>query len=112
VQQTRVLFERSAGGAGRLRAMWLQQYAIGPGQIQQMVRYQLLMDKLSQQLGADRSTPGGQEKVLAALRDASASLGISVNPRYGAWDSERVVLDTVQEPWLRANPARAEQPAY
>lgn len=101
VQRIREQAEKAAGGADRLREMWLQQYSIGPGQLEDTLRNQVLMDKLAESLGADRTTPEGQEKVVGALQKASESMGIDVNPRFGTWNDEQVLLDTVQEPWLR-----------
>ncbi|MEU4686083.1 SurA N-terminal domain-containing protein [Streptomyces xinghaiensis] len=101
VQRIREQAEKAAGGADRLREMWLQQYSIGPDQLEDTLRNQVLMDKLAESLGADRTTPEGQEKVVGALQKASESMGIDVNPRFGTWNDEQVLLDTVQEPWLQ-----------
>ncbi|KNE80022.1 MULTISPECIES: SurA N-terminal domain-containing protein [Streptomyces] len=101
VQRIREQAEKAAGGADRLREMWLQQYSIGPEQLEDTLRNQVLMDKLAESLGADRTTPEGQEKVVEALQKASESMGIDVNPRFGTWNDEQVLLDTVQEPWLQ-----------
>ncbi|MBQ0987236.1 SurA N-terminal domain-containing protein [Streptomyces sp. F63] len=109
VQRIRTQAERAAGGAERLREMWLQQYSIGPDQLEDTLRNQVLMDKLAESLGADRTTPEGQEKVVGALRKASESMGIDVNPRFGTWNDEQVLLDSVQEPWLRPEQQAARQ---
>lgn len=105
VQEARAEAERAAGGAGRLRQVWLQQYAIAPERIDSTLRTQVAMDKLSSRIGANRSTPEGQAKIVKALGDASSAMNIDVNPRYGKWDAEQVRLGGTEEPWLRpANP--------
>ncbi|WP_030544063.1 SurA N-terminal domain-containing protein [Streptomyces albus] len=109
VQRIKEQAEKAAGGEERLREMWLQQYSIGPGQLEDTLRNQVLMDKLAESLGADRTTPEGQEKVVGALRNASQSMGIDVNPRFGKWNDQQVLLDTVQEPWLRPEQQAARQ---
>ena len=105
VQQARAEAERAAGGSGKLRRMWLEQYAIAPARIDSTLRTQVAMDRLSRKIGADRSTPEGQAKIIKALGDASSGMSIGVNPRYGKWDAEQVRLGGSEEPWLRpANP--------
>ncbi|KAF4409788.1 MULTISPECIES: SurA N-terminal domain-containing protein [Streptomyces] len=110
IQQTRETAERAAGGADRLEQMWLQQYAIGPGRLDATLRNQVLMEKLSQKLGVDRSSPQGQQQLIEALKTASEDMGIDVNPRFGSWDAEKVALGEIKEPWLREQKA-AEEPA-
>ncbi|MGP3984150.1 SurA N-terminal domain-containing protein [Streptomyces sp. KR80] len=109
VQKAQSVAEASTGGADRLRALWLQQYGIGPGQVEDTIRNQVAMDKLAVSLRVDRSSPQGQEKIVRALSEASASMSIDVNPRFGTWDDKKVLLDNVKEPWLRAAPAPDQQ---
>lgn len=106
VQQARSDAEEAAGGAAKLRQVWLEQYAIAPARIDSTLRTQVAMDRLSQKIGADRATPEGQAKIVKALGDASSSMNIDVNPRYGKWDAEQVRLGGTEEPWLR--PANRE----
>ncbi|HCA86790.1 MAG TPA: hypothetical protein DEQ61_15645 [Streptomyces sp.] len=101
VQQARSQAEQAAGGPARLRDMWLQQYAIGPDQLEATLRNQVLIEGLSARLGADRSSPEGQQKVVGALQQASGAMQVRVNPRYGSWDDEKVLLGAVEEPWLK-----------
>jgi hypothetical protein len=109
VQEARTAAERSAGGADRLRQMWLQQYAIGPGQVEATIRNQVAMDKLAQALGADRNSPEGQAKIVDALRAASTKMGIDINPRFGTWDDKQVLLGNAKVPWLRDTQPADEQ---
>lgn len=101
VQEARGKAEEAAGGAERLRKVWLEQYAIAPERIDTTLRTQVAMDRLSGKIGADRSTPEGQAKIVKALSDAAAEMNIDVNPRYGKWDNKQVRLAGAEEPWLR-----------
>ncbi|MFD7669133.1 SurA N-terminal domain-containing protein [Streptomyces sp. NPDC059788] len=107
VQQWRAAAERSAGGAERLKEMWLQQ-AIAPGEIDAVVRNQLLLDGIAKRIGADRGQPQGQQRLAESLGETSRKMGIDVNPRYGKWDDAQVVLGEVKEPWVK-NATAAEQ---
>ncbi|MFI1741090.1 SurA N-terminal domain-containing protein [Streptomyces sioyaensis] len=99
VQRWRAEAERQAGGAERLQAMWLQQ-GIAPDEIDTMVRNQLLLDGVAKHLGADRGKPQGQQKLARALAKTSRSMGIDVNPRFGKWDDQQVILGETKEPWI------------
>ncbi|WP_432096729.1 SurA N-terminal domain-containing protein [Streptomyces sp. bgisy100] len=111
IQRAQTAAEQGAGGAARLRALWLQQYAIGPGQVTDTVRNQLMMDRLARSLGVEPNDPKGQTKLGRALQRASATMGIDVNPRYGTWDEKKVLLGTVKESWLRKAPPAPGEPA-
>lgn len=89
-----------AGGEEQLAAMLLQQRGVAPDQIDQAVREDVLLTKLSKSLGADLGTPEGQQKVGAALSDASRNLHIDVNPRYGTWDDKKIQLGDYKAPWI------------
>ncbi|MFD5736945.1 SurA N-terminal domain-containing protein [Streptomyces sioyaensis] len=108
VQRWRSDAERQAGGAERLQAMWLQQ-GIAPDEIDTMVRNQLLLDGVAKHLGADRGKPQGQQKLARALAKTSRSMGIDVNPRFGKWDDQQVILGETKEPWI--TPASAKEQA-
>ncbi|MFI9078485.1 SurA N-terminal domain-containing protein [Streptomyces sioyaensis] len=106
VQRWRSDAERQAGGAERLQAMWLQQ-GIAPDEIDTMVRNQLLLDGVAKHLGADRGKPQGQQELARALAKTSRSMGIDVNPRFGKWDDQQVILGETKEPWI--TPASAKE---
>ncbi|MCZ1009545.1 SurA N-terminal domain-containing protein [Streptomyces lydicus] len=107
VQRWRAQAERQAGGAGRLKEMWLQQ-GIAPDEIDSMVRNQLLLDGVAQRLGADRGKPQGQQKLAQALAKTSRSMGIDVNPRFGKWDDHQVILGETKDPWITKEPAKQQ----
>ncbi|MGW2629971.1 SurA N-terminal domain-containing protein [Streptomyces chattanoogensis] len=110
IQKWRSAAERRAGGAERLKGMWLQQ-GIAPDEIDAMVRNQLLLDGLAKHLGADRGRPQGQQQLAQALAKTSRSMGIDVNPRFGKWDDQQVILGETKEPWITTERAAGRQQA-
>ncbi|MFG2531929.1 SurA N-terminal domain-containing protein [Streptomyces sp. NPDC048516] len=107
VQRWRAQAEKQAGGADRLKEMWLQQ-GIAPDEIDAMVRNQLLLDGVAQRLGADRGKPQGQQKLAQALAKTSRSMGIDVNPRFGKWDDHQVILGETKDPWITREPVKQQ----
>ncbi|WP_031509686.1 SurA N-terminal domain-containing protein [Streptomyces megasporus] len=101
VQLAREDAERQLGGAEQLEAMMLQQRAAAPDEVDDMVRVQLLLQKLGERLGADQRTPQGQEKLRTALEEASRDMDVTVNPRYGTWDDEQITLADLKQPWIK-----------
>ncbi|MFD8548784.1 SurA N-terminal domain-containing protein [Streptomyces sp. NPDC059649] len=107
VQKWRDRAEERAGGAERLKAMWLQQ-GIAPDEVDGTVRNQLLLDGIAEHLGADRGKPQGQQKLAESLARTSRSMGIDVNPRFGKWDDRQVILGETKDPWIAATPVRQQ----
>ncbi|WP_030985337.1 SurA N-terminal domain-containing protein [Streptomyces sp. NRRL S-1813] len=107
VQRWRAEAEKQAGGAERLKAMWLQQ-GVAPAEIDSTVRNQLLLDGVARHLGADRGKPQGQQKLAQALAKTSRSMGIDVNPRFGKWDDHQVILGETKEAWITREPAKQQ----
>ncbi|MGW5850003.1 SurA N-terminal domain-containing protein [Streptomyces sp. NPDC055254] len=80
-------------GAGDLEQRALQsRVPLAPGQIDEELRFQLLLGKLSDRFGED--------KILGPLAEAAAALDIEVNPRFGAWDAKQIGLGTADTPWI------------
>lgn len=73
-----------------------------------MVRNQLLLDGLAKHLGADRGKPQGQQKLAEALAKTSRSMGIDVNPRFGKWDDQQVILGETKDPWITTEHVRQQ----
>ncbi|MFI0710613.1 SurA N-terminal domain-containing protein [Streptomyces inhibens] len=107
IQKWRARAEKQAGGAERLKAMWLQQ-GVAPDEVDAMVRNQLLLDGLAKHLGADRGKPQGQQKLAQALAKTSRSMGIDVNPRFGKWDDQQVILGETKDPWITTEHVRQQ----
>ncbi|MGW8975460.1 SurA N-terminal domain-containing protein [Streptomyces platensis] len=105
IQKWRGRAEKQAGSGERLKAMWLQQ-GVAPDEIDAMVRNQLLLDGVAEHLHADRRAPQGQQKLARALAKTSRSMGIDVNPRFGKWDDQQVILGETKDPWITREPAK------
>ncbi len=100
IQEARTASRAQAGGEEQLRAMMLQQRWVAPEQIDNDMRQEVLLPKLATALGADLGTPAGQQVVGEALTKASKALDIDVNPRFGAWDDQKMQLGNYQAPWI------------
>ncbi|KQX11851.1 hypothetical protein ASC82_18605 [Streptomyces sp. Root431] len=99
-QATRAAFVRQSGGEDRLAAALLQEQGVAPDQIDDVVRRNVLMNKIAAKLGITE-TPEGQKKLTDVFTAASKDLDIDVNPRFGAWDDAQVQLAAAASPWLR-----------
>lgn len=103
VGQARSATTDQAGGAAKLRELYLQQ-GIAPNQIDNAVRMELLRAKLLRKLG----TSGVNNQFMKT----SEALGIDVNPRYGDWNDQQGTATLGQEPWVRqVTVTQGEQPA-
>ncbi|MFF0479305.1 SurA N-terminal domain-containing protein [Streptomyces sp. NPDC004284] len=102
LQQTRTAFVRQSGGEDQLAAVLLQEQGVAPGQIDDVVRRNVLMNKIAKKLGVT-DDPAGQKKLTEVFSAAAKDLAIDVNPRYGRWDNAQIRLDTGYDgaPWLR-----------
>ncbi|MCJ1678951.1 SurA N-terminal domain-containing protein [Streptomyces sp. APSN-46.1] len=93
------------GGAEKMEQLALaQRLPIAPDQIDEDIRFQLLLGKIQEKFGDDAFVP--------ALSKASAALHIDVNPRYGGWDAKQIALGEAETPWItqRTRPEQPEQP--
>ncbi|MBT2415239.1 SurA N-terminal domain-containing protein [Streptomyces sp. ISL-12] len=97
VQRMRTGLEQQAGGAKALETVWLQQYGIAPGRVDDNLRLQLEAQKLAEHLGTDT----GQPAFWKALSQTSEKLDIDLNPRYGTWDVEKSSRADAKTPWVR-----------
>ncbi|MEV6422953.1 SurA N-terminal domain-containing protein [Streptomyces sp. NPDC051662] len=114
IQTTRQQAAAQSGGEEQFAAMLLQQGALSADQIESAIRREVLLTKLAVALGANTTTPQGQQTVLAELTKTSEKLGIDVNPRYGSWDNKQVRLGEAKTPWITQLTSEApeqEQPA-
>ncbi|MEU6879254.1 SurA N-terminal domain-containing protein [Streptomyces sp. NPDC046712] len=100
IQKARGEFAEQSGGEAQLAAMLLQQQGVAPDQIDVVVRRTVLMNKIAAKLGI-ANTPEGQQKLTEVFAEASKSLDIDVNPRFGAWDEKKIQLGTYTPVWLR-----------
>ncbi|WP_199550767.1 SurA N-terminal domain-containing protein [Streptomyces sp. N35] len=101
IQGLRGELVKQAGSQEALEAGWLQQYNIPPSRIDDSLRTEIEAQKLYQALGADPQTETGQQAFWKALSDASRSLDVDLNPRYGTWDMTKSRRADTVTPWLR-----------
>lgn len=99
VQDGRAALVQQAGGEEQLAAMYLQQRGVAPDQVNDVVRRDILVSRLATALGATNS-PEGQQKLNDAFTAAAESLDIDVNPRFGAWDDQKLELGSYKAPWI------------
>ncbi|MFJ1569573.1 SurA N-terminal domain-containing protein [Streptomyces erythrochromogenes] len=91
-------------GAAALEQLALQaRVPLAPGQIDEDLRFRLLLDKLSERFG--------EERIIEPLTKASEALHIEVNPRYGAWDAKQVGLGPVDTAWITQRTRPEQEPA-
>ncbi|MFF9984228.1 SurA N-terminal domain-containing protein [Streptomyces erythrochromogenes] len=91
-------------GAAALEQLALQaRVPLAPGQIDEDLRFRLLLDKLSERYG--------EEKIIEPLTKASEALHIEVNPRYGAWDAKQVGLGPADTAWITQRTRPEQEPA-
>ncbi|WP_149179901.1 SurA N-terminal domain-containing protein [Streptomyces sp. TRM49041] len=100
IQQTRRAAAQQYGGDKQLAEMLLQQQGIAPDEIDDVVRRNILMNKVADKHGV-ANTPDGQKKLTDLFTAASKALDIDVNPRYGTWDNDKIQLGRYEAPWLR-----------
>ncbi|MEI7032433.1 SurA N-terminal domain-containing protein [Streptomyces pratensis] len=100
VQEMRLASRAQYGGEEQLASMMLQQRWVAPDQIDADMRQEVQLPKLAEALGADLGTPAGQQVVGEALTEASKALDIDVNPRFGAWDDQKMQLGEYTAPWI------------
>lgn len=101
IQQARAQLAQQAGGAKRLQATLLQQQAIAPGEIDERLHMQLQVEKIARAKKINPQTPAGNKQLNDAFARTSKAMGISVNPRYGKWDSAKSTLGKASTPWLK-----------
>ncbi|MFF3687361.1 SurA N-terminal domain-containing protein [Streptomyces sp. NPDC002187] len=108
IQDARSVLVQQSGGQEQLAAMYLQQRGIAPDQLDDVVRRDVLVSKIAARLGASNS-PEGQQKMNETFTAAAKALDIDVNPRYGAWDDEKLELGSYKAPWI-TQVTKAEEP--
>jgi SurA N-terminal domain len=99
--------EKAAGGQKALERALLERYGIAPQQVDDFYRTQVGVEKLAKQSGVTSATPQGQEKLRALLEKTGRELSIDVNPRYGSWKADQLMLTPTTEKWLKPKKPQA-----
>ena len=101
VQTLRASLEQQAGSAKALADAWLQQYGVAPARLDDNLHTEIVAQKLAAALGADMNSPDGQATFWKAMSEASKSLDVDLNPRYGSWDVQKSSRVDAKTPWVR-----------
>lgn len=110
VQEFRDERTEEAGGADALRAQMLQERAVAPEQIEEVLRMDLMVLKIAESLGVDLNSPDAGEVMDRVFVETAEGMGIDISPRFGEWSNEQVSLTGSEEPWLKESP-QSPQPA-
>ncbi|MEZ0091242.1 SurA N-terminal domain-containing protein [Streptacidiphilus sp. EB129] len=103
VQQAEAADVRQLGGAQALQQDFVSKLSLAPSDVDLYYRFKLGEVKLLQQAGVDLN--GDQTAVQASLQklleQASSSVGVTVNPRYGSWNAATLAMVAADQPWLK-----------
>jgi hypothetical protein len=110
-QQHDAALQQLGGNEQSLDALLLQRYGVGSAEVDGFFRTNVLVGKLIQSLGFQPGSDGGQTAVNKALAKTADQLGVTINPRYGAWDPKNVVIGEAHDPWLLDQPSPSASPA-
>ncbi|MGW4034339.1 SurA N-terminal domain-containing protein [Streptomyces sp. NPDC004838] len=108
MQAGRAALVQQAGGQQQLEASYLQQRGVAPDQLGAVIERDILIGKLARTIGASDSAQG-QQKLNDMFIAAAKSLDIDVNPRFGAWDNQKLELGEYKAPWI-SQVTKAEEP--
>jgi hypothetical protein len=99
-QEHGAALQQFSGNEQQLETTLLTQYGVGPSAIDGFFRTNVTVGKLIQSLGFQPGSDGGNAAVLKTIVQTADSLGVTVNPRYGAWDAKKAVIGTATDPWV------------
>lgn len=92
----------NARGLPQLTAEFVSQLGLPPQDLQPFFRQKAEEQALLKSAGVSLNDPNARVTALATmLRPVAASLGISVNPRYGTWDPTNLGLGNAAQPWIK-----------
>ncbi|MFI1357226.1 SurA N-terminal domain-containing protein [Streptomyces sp. NPDC020898] len=111
VQDLRTALEQQAGSAKALEDAWLQQYGVAPSRLEDNLHTEIVAQKLAAALGADMNSEEGKATFWKAMSEASKTLDVDLNPRYGTWDVQKSSRVDAQTPWVREITAAEAAPA-
>ncbi|MGW2989383.1 SurA N-terminal domain-containing protein [Streptomyces goshikiensis] len=104
IEDVRKETTQQSGGAAKMEQLALaQRLPVAPDQIDEDIRFQLLLGKIKEKFGDDAFVP--------ALTKAAGALHIEVSPRYGGWDAKQIALGEAQTPWITQRTRPEQAPA-
>ncbi|WP_042376693.1 SurA N-terminal domain-containing protein [Streptacidiphilus melanogenes] len=86
---------KSAGSQTQLTADFVNQIGLPPEDLEPYFRWQAGVKALMGSVGGDSA------KLIGLLQPVAADLRISVNPRYGSWDTTNLTLGNSAQPWIK-----------
>jgi hypothetical protein len=92
---------QQAQGRDQLTARFVNAKGLPPQDLDDYYRLVVGERTLLAHAGISTSDPSAAQKFFDLLRPAAASLGISVNPRYGSWDATNLTLGGTAQPWIK-----------
>lgn len=103
--------QQFGGNEQALDATLLQQYGVAPSQADEFFRTNALVGKLITSLGFQPGSDGGQTAVIDTLTKTAGKLGVTINPRYGTWNSKKAVIGDTSDPWVVTKTPTGASPA-
>lgn len=110
-QQRQAALQQLGGNEKALDEALLQRYGVGSAEADNFFRTNVLVGKLIQSLGYQPGSDGGETAVTKDLTETADRMGVTVNPRYGTWDSKKAVIGDAHDPWVVTKTAGAASPA-
>jgi hypothetical protein len=110
-QQRDAALQQLGGNEKALNQVLLQQYNVGSAQADSFFRTNALVGKLIQSLGYQPGSDGGETAVTQDLTKTAERMGVTINPRYGAWDPKRALIGDASDPWVVNRTVGAASPS-
>ncbi len=101
IDDLRLQYIAQAGGQDAFEAQ-IGQQGIALGDVDSIIRVNILVAKLGDQLSPDTAPDAKSAAVFVAISELSTELGTEVSPRFGAWDPQSLsvgpTVNTLSEP--------------
>jgi hypothetical protein len=89
-----------SGSESQLESTLLVNYGVAQPDIDHFFYRNVASGKLIQRLGFQPGSDGGNTALAQAVAKTAASLGVSINPRYGTWNAKQATIGAQSDPWL------------
>ena len=99
-QQHAAALQQFGGNEAELDTTLLTQYGVAPNDVDHFFHRNVAFSKIIQNLGYQPGSDGGNAALQQAVVKTSQSLGVQINPRYGAWDAKKGAIGTQSDPWV------------
>jgi hypothetical protein len=89
-----------SGNEAQLDSTLLVSYGVAQPDIDHFFYRNVASGKLIQSLGYQPGSDGGNTALTQDIAKTAASLGVSINPRYGTWNAKQATIGAQSDPWL------------